>query len=139
MNFLDSIWLIPLFPAAGFAINGLFGKRFPKAAIDLVACGSVLISFIFALGAVFQLVGLDENSRSHTVIVFEWINGGLAHTSAGEMARFSTHGVNHRPTGKSIELEVPKKYCAGYYFHQGETQGKGADADQRSYTTLRNR
>ena len=89
MNFLDSIWLIPLFPALGFAINGLFGKRFPKVAIDFVACGSVLISFIFALGAVVQLVGLDENARSHTVIVFEWINGGLAHTSAGEMARFS--------------------------------------------------
>ncbi len=26
MNFLDLIWLIPLFPAAGFVINGLFGK-----------------------------------------------------------------------------------------------------------------
>ena len=89
MNFLDSIWLIPLFPALGFAINGLFGKRFPKVAIDLLACGSVLIAFIFALGAVAQLVGLEENARSHTVIVFEWINAGLAHTSAGEMARFS--------------------------------------------------
>ncbi len=88
MNFLDSIWLIPLFPAAGFAINGLFGKRFPKVAINIVACGSALLSFIYALGAVVQLVGLEENARSHTVTVFEWINAGLAHTSAGEMTRF---------------------------------------------------
>ena len=33
MNFLDLIWLIPLFPAAGFVINGLFGKRMPKTAV----------------------------------------------------------------------------------------------------------
>jgi NADH-quinone oxidoreductase subunit L len=88
MNFLDLIWLIPLFPAAGFAINGLFGKRFPKAVVNLVACGSALLSFVFALGAVVQLVGLEEHSRSHTVTVFEWINAGLAHTSAGELTRF---------------------------------------------------
>ena len=74
MDFLELIYLIPLFPAAGFVINGLFGKRLPKAAINLVACGSVLVSFIFALGAVVQLIGLDEHSRSHTVTVFEWIN-----------------------------------------------------------------
>ena len=52
MNFLDLIWLIPLFPAAGFVINGLFGKRMPKAAVGTIAAGAVLISFIFAAGAV---------------------------------------------------------------------------------------
>ena len=35
MNFLDLIWLIPLFPVAGFIINGLFGKRMPKAAVGV--------------------------------------------------------------------------------------------------------
>ncbi len=88
MDFLESIYLIPLFPAAGFVINGLFGKRFPKVVVNLVACGSVLVSFIFALAAVVQLIGLDEHSRSHTVTVFEWINAGFAHTSAGELVRF---------------------------------------------------
>ena len=89
MDFLDKIWLIPLFPAAGFVINGLFGKRFPKVAINLVACGSALLSFIFALGAVVQLVGLDPESRSYEKTLYEWINAGLAHTSTGEMTRFS--------------------------------------------------
>ena len=55
MNFLDLIWLIPLFPAIGFAVNGLFGKRMSKTAVGVLACGAVLISFIFAAGAVAQL------------------------------------------------------------------------------------
>ena len=52
MNFLDLIWLIPLFPAVGFVINGLFGKRMPKTAVGVIASGAVLLSFIFAAGAV---------------------------------------------------------------------------------------
>ena len=88
MNFLDLIWVIPLFPAVGFVVNGLFGKRlFSKPVIDVVGCGSVFISFTFALFAVLELVGLEEPSYSRTV--FEWINAGAAQTSAGELTRFS--------------------------------------------------
>src|SRR5215470_5856566 len=88
MNFLDLIWLIPLFPAIGFAVNGLFGKRLPKSAIGVIAAGAVLISFIFSVGAVFQLLQLDPQQRSHTVKLYEWINAGPAHTREG-VARFS--------------------------------------------------
>ena len=31
-----NLWLIPALPAAGFLINGLFGRRFPKALINIV-------------------------------------------------------------------------------------------------------
>ena len=88
MNFLDLIWLIPLFPAAGFVINGLFGKRMSKTMVGLIACAAVLISFIFSAGAVYQLLQLDEAHRSHTVVLYEWINAGPAHTSEGPLARF---------------------------------------------------
>ena len=89
MNFLDLIWIIPLFPAAGFVINGLFGKRFSKPAINVIACGTVLLSFIFAVGAVAGLLGLEEADRAHTVTVFEWFNAGEAHTSDESLAEFS--------------------------------------------------
>src|SRR5215471_6322601 len=89
MNFLDLIWLIPLFPAIGFVINGLIGKRLPKTAIGVIACSMVLLSFIFSAGAVFQLLQLDPEQRSHTVKLYEWINAGAAHTTQGPMARFS--------------------------------------------------
>src|SRR6266568_5094794 len=88
MNFLDLIWLIPLFPAAGFVINGLFGKRMPKTMVGVIACGLVFISFIFSAGAVYQLLQLDSAHRSHTVRLYEWINAGPAHTSEGPLANF---------------------------------------------------
>ena len=78
MNFLDLIWLIPLFPAAGAVINGLFGKRMPKNVVGAIACGVVLIAFLLSLGAVWQLSQLPAEERSHTVNVYEWINAGAA-------------------------------------------------------------
>lgn len=89
MNFLDLIWLIPLFPAMGFAINGLLGKRMSKTAVGIIACGAVLISFILSSGAVYQLLQLDPEHRSHIVKLYEWINAGPAHTAEGPLARFS--------------------------------------------------
>src|SRR3954468_23325315 len=88
MNFLDLIWIIPLFPAVGFAINGLFGKRLPKAAVAVIACTAVLLAFIFAVGAVVQLTHLEPEHRSHTVKVYEWINAGDVRTGEGGLARF---------------------------------------------------
>src|SRR5438445_768639 len=88
MNFLDLIWLIPLFPAAGFVINGLVGKRMSKTMVGVIACGLVFISFLFSAGAVYQLLQLDSAHRSHTVRLYEWINAGPAHTSEGPLANF---------------------------------------------------
>ena len=88
MNFLDLIWLIPLIPAAGFVINGLFGKRMPKTAVAVIASGAVLISFLLAVGAVYQLAQLPEGAREHTVKVYEWINAGPAVTTGGTATRF---------------------------------------------------
>src|SRR5678815_1766834 len=88
MNFLDLIWLIPLFPAAGFVINGLFGKKMPKAAVGTIAAGAVLISFIVAAGAVYQLSQLPDHERTHIVKVYEWINAGPATTTSGQATRF---------------------------------------------------
>src|SRR5690349_10058767 len=89
MNFLDLIWLIPLFPAAGFVINGLIGKRISKTAVGVIASGTVLLSFIFSAGAVFQLLQLETAHRSHVVKLYEWINVGAVHTSEGPLARFT--------------------------------------------------
>jgi len=88
MNFLDLIWLIPLFPAIGFVINGLFGKRMSKTAVGVIAAGAVLLSFIFSAGAVLQLVQLEPEARSHTKELYEWFNVGQARTGEG-LAEFS--------------------------------------------------
>jgi NADH-quinone oxidoreductase subunit L len=59
----DLLWLIPVFPALGFLVNGLLGRRLGKPAVSAIACGVVLISFILSIAAVAQLAGLPEGSR----------------------------------------------------------------------------
>src|SRR5262249_8170097 len=89
MNFLNLIWLIPLFPAAGFAINGLLGKRMHKTVVGIIGCGAVLLSFIVSAGAVYQLLQLEAEHRSFTLKLYQWINAGPAHTKSGGLANFS--------------------------------------------------
>ncbi len=50
------IWLIPLLPLAGAAINGLFGRkfRFSEKLIGGIAVGSVALSFLLSLAAVYS-------------------------------------------------------------------------------------
>src|SRR3989442_15692786 len=93
MNFQDLIWLIPLFPAAGFVINGLFGKRMSKTMVGVIACGLVFISFIFSAGAVYQLLQLFLALRSHTFRLYAGINARPAHPSEGPLANFGADWV----------------------------------------------
>src|SRR5436309_7856796 len=59
---LQLLWLIPLLPFAGFAVNGLFGSRFlPRRAVALLGCGVVLASFLLSAGAVLELNGLARD------------------------------------------------------------------------------
>ena len=44
-----NLWLIPIFPLLGFLLNGLLGKRLPKALISVIAVGSVAASFVLVL------------------------------------------------------------------------------------------
>ncbi|MFQ5878208.1 MAG: hypothetical protein ACE5JH_11080, partial [Acidobacteriota bacterium] len=57
---LETIWIIPLLPLAGFLLNGLLGARFlSRRAVALLGCGVVLASFLLSVGAVAALGGLD--------------------------------------------------------------------------------
>ena len=48
------ILLIPLLPFLGFLINALGRKVLPKAAVSLIACGTVLASFVISLVIFFN-------------------------------------------------------------------------------------
>ncbi len=57
---IELLWLIPVLPLLGFAINGLFGPRFlSRRAIGGVACAAVVLSFLLSAGAVLGLGHLD--------------------------------------------------------------------------------
>ena len=99
MNFLDQIWLIPLFPLFGALLMLLFGKLLDpqpgggehphsplKFLVSILCPGMVLLSFVFSAGAVWQLSQLPN--RVHEVIQFTWIAGLPFHMASGQMATF---------------------------------------------------
>ncbi len=113
MNFLDLIWLIPLFPLCGAALMLLIGKKLDpqpasdvavapgvepvahehghghphsplKFLISLICPGTILVSFLLSVGAVWQLSSLPH--KVYQVIQFSWIAGLPFHLANGQMA-----------------------------------------------------
>src|SRR5213592_584947 len=73
---MDFLWLVPALPLLGSAINGLLGKRLPKPVISLVACGSVGVSFLVAVGLVLSLIQRAPEERHVVQTLFTWIAAG---------------------------------------------------------------
>jgi NADH-quinone oxidoreductase subunit L len=67
------LWLIPIFPLAGFLLNGILGRRLPKAAINAFAIGSVLLSFAWV---VKTLLGLGAMEHATVERYYTWIGSG---------------------------------------------------------------
>ena len=68
------IWLIPLLPGLGAAINGLVGIRyFSRKTAGMVACATMTIALGLALVAFWQLLALPPDARAYDVVVAQWI------------------------------------------------------------------
>lgn len=91
---LEYIWLIPVLPAIGAFLNGIFGKRLPKSVIHTIACGTVFLSFVIAVGCVAQLAGMQE-PRVYEKAFYNWIPGGSTILNKGPNA------------GQTAELNIP--------------------------------
>src|SRR4051812_24744178 len=68
------IWLIPLLPGLGPAINGLVGIRsFSRRTSGAVAVTMMTAALALSLVAFWQLLGLDGEARAFDVVVADWI------------------------------------------------------------------
>src|SRR4026209_2979527 len=89
------IWLVPLLPLIGAAINGLFGRRFrfSETLIGGIAVGSVALSFLISVAAVYSygFGGHPEWPRPYLTsqdgFSFDWIPGGAVSINQGADAR----------------------------------------------------
>ncbi len=138
MNFLDLIWLIPLFPLAGAAIMLLIGRKLDpqhvggehhhappsKFVISLLCPGTVLVSFLLSLAATIQLAGLPE--KVHQVIQFTWLAGMPFRMASGAQSVFQADwGFLLDPLSAVMILVVTgigfliHVYSVGYMAHDG--------------------
>jgi NADH-quinone oxidoreductase subunit L len=68
------LWVVPLLPLIGAAINGFFGRRFKNAVVNAVALLFTAASFGWALWAVWTLWPGGE--KPYIEIVAPWITAG---------------------------------------------------------------
>src|ERR1700676_3251056 len=68
------IWLIPLLPGLGAAVNGLVGIRaFSRRTAGVVACALMTAALGLSLMAFWQLLGQPEGQRFFDVTIAQWI------------------------------------------------------------------
>jgi NADH-quinone oxidoreductase subunit L len=68
------IWLIPLLPAFGAAVNGVIGIRsFSRRTAGVFASTMMLAALGLSLYAFWQLLGLPAEERGVDVVIAQWI------------------------------------------------------------------
>ena len=79
---MDFIWLIPVLPGVGAALNGAFGVRyFSKRTAAAIACGAMGGALLVSLVAFVQLLGAEH--REHLVTLAQWIPPIPLETASG--------------------------------------------------------
>ncbi|HKD10070.1 MAG TPA: NADH-quinone oxidoreductase subunit L [Bryobacteraceae bacterium] len=109
---MQNLWLIPALPFVGFLINGLFGRRLPKMVTNIVAVGSVVLSFLLVV-----MVGLDSDWGAKPVHVsyFTWIGIGSFNVGWDYMVDKLTMIMLMIVTGIGSLIHI---YATGYMEHE---------------------
>jgi len=107
------LWLIPIFPLLGFLLNGLFGRRMSKPVINLIAIGSVALSFGWV---VKTLLGLGPLEAKYVEHYFTWIQSGTLDIAVDFAVDRLTAVMLMVVTGVGLLIHI---YSIGYMSHEG--------------------
>ena len=87
---MEYIWLIPLLPGIGAAINGILGIRyFSRRTAGLVACATMIGALVLSLVAFWQLLQLAPADRAFDVTIAEWLSAMPLQLQDGSIGTFS--------------------------------------------------
>ena len=124
---LDYVWLIPVFPLLGAAIQLFVGRRLSKNAVSAVSVGLPGLAFLWALGCFIQFLGLPEDSH-HVFIknLYTWLPAGPFRLAGGALGNLNVHvGFQLDPLSTVMLLVVTgvgfliHVYSIGYMAHEG--------------------
>jgi NADH-quinone oxidoreductase subunit L len=108
-----NLWLIPIFPFVGFLINGLLGRRMSKQFVNVIAVGSVMLSFVWVLKSLAGLYPLEEKYIEH---YYTWIQSGALNIGVDFAIDRLTAVMLLVVTGVGLLIHT---YAIGYMEHEG--------------------
>jgi NADH-quinone oxidoreductase subunit L len=113
MDPFSLLWLIPVLPLIGAAINGVVGKRLPKSVISIIGAGTVGVSFVIALREFSAML----NTPNLPILrdYFTWIQSGPFQAQFGLMLDHLSGVMILIVTGVGFLIHV---YSAGYMAHE---------------------
>ena len=117
MPILDHLWIIPLLPLLGSAVNGLLGGKWPNNIVNSVALGSTGLSFAFALEAVREFLALTPDKLPFPPQhYFDWIDAGNFRAGFDLQIDQLTVVMLMVVTGVGFLIHI---YSTGYMAHEG--------------------
>jgi NADH-quinone oxidoreductase subunit L len=116
MLILEHLWIIPLLPLLGCAINGLLGGKWSKKIVDSVALGSTGLSFLFAVEAVREFMQLPPEQIPWVQKYFTWIAAGPLRAGFDLQIDQLTVVMLMVVTGVGFIIHI---YSTGYMAHEG--------------------
>jgi NADH-quinone oxidoreductase subunit L len=117
MLILEHLWIIPLLPLLGAAINGFFGAKWPNKFVNSVALSSTGISLICALEAVREfLIYFEQTGHAFRKEFFDWIVAGNFRAGFDLQMDQLTVVMVLVVTGVGFLIHI---YSTGYMAHEG--------------------
>src|SRR3979409_168604 len=113
---MHQLWLIPIFPLVGFAINGLFGGR-SKALVNAAAIGTVALSFLWVLKtlAALGMFGGSMPEEPYVERYYTWIASGNFNIGFDFAVDHLSAVMLLVVTGVGLLIHI---YAAGYMAHE---------------------
>src|SRR6201997_3984299 len=114
---LDHLWIIPLLPLLGAAVNGFLGLKWPKNIVNTVALSSTGLSFACALEAVREfLTYVAPTGQIFRKEFFDWIVAGNFRAGFDLQMDQLTVVMVLVVTGVGFLIHI---YSTGYMAHEG--------------------
>jgi NADH-quinone oxidoreductase subunit L len=114
MPILEHLWIIPLLPLLGSAINGLLGAKWPNKIVTSVALGSTGLSFVCTLEAVREFFASGQVPFRKEF--FDWIVAGTFRAGFDLQLDQLTIVMVLVVTGVGFLIHI---YATGYMAHEG--------------------
>jgi len=111
---LEFLWIVPLLPLLGSAVNGLFGAKWPNKIVNWVAVGSTGLSFLGALEAVREF--FESGQVLFRKEFFAWIAAGNFRAGFDLQMDQLTVVMVLVVTGVGWLIHI---YATGYMAHEG--------------------
>ena len=111
----NNVWLVPLCPLLGAALNCFFGRQSSKTTVGQIAIASVGLSFLVSLAALFAFLG--DTADPYQITLFTWIASGAYSTQVSFLIDGLSLTMMLVVTGVGLLIHI---YSTGYMHDEAD-------------------